>query len=51
MKHYWRLNPIDFEALKALLPEAAKWADTVELATVRIHAGWVVPRGHLAIEN
>ena len=51
MKPYWRLNPIDFEALKELLPEAAKWADTVELETVRIYAGWDVPRGYFSIEN
>jgi hypothetical protein len=50
MKPYWRLNPIDFEALKKGLHEINQWADTIATETVMIVNGYDVPRGHVLDE-
>ena len=50
MKSYWLLNPYDFAALKAGLPDVAKWADTIATETVLIGSGNNVPHGHVLDE-
>ena len=51
MKPYWLLNRLDFDVLKASLPDVAKWAYTIATETVLIGSGNDIPRGYVLDES